>query len=375
MKTLLFAVNSKHKHFFEKIKLHTTCDVEIIHTSKLFHFSLKSLRDLSKMDFSPAIELRVKDFFARYHMPIPRFIIKHYYHLLAIIDYMRYFDLIDASYDQMVLWNGLSFRQAIAVEISKLYDIKLFYVENGLLPNTVVIDPKGVNAYNSVPRERAFYENYSTHDRPLPNQLVKRQPKKENKFKENEIDLPLKYIFIPFQIDHDTQILIHSPWIRHMSHLFEVIIKIANQLNNDLVFVFKEHPSNKKEYPKLHQEASKNEKIMFINNLPTQTLIQNAEAVITINSTVGIESLLFKQKVITLGNAFYSIDGITKHASSSEMLYGILSQLDDWEVNDTLITNFITYLYYDYLFQGTFNEPEQSAYPKIEKLLSCCNNR
>lgn len=45
---------------------------------------------------------------------------------------------------------------------------------------------------------------------------------------------------------------------------------------------------------------------MVITNANTFNLIENAEYVITINSTVGLEAMICGKKVIILGDAIYS---------------------------------------------------------------------
>lgn len=46
---------------------------------------------------------------------------------------------------------------------------------------------------------------------------------------------------------------------------------------------------------------------MVITNDNTFNLIENAEYVITINSTVGLEAMICGKKVIILGDAIYSV--------------------------------------------------------------------
>jgi capsular polysaccharide export protein len=76
-------------------------------------------------------------------------------------------------------------------------------------------------------------------------------------------------------------------------------------------------------------------------------LIEKAGAIITINSSVGIESLLFYKKVITLGSAFYNIEGIVEHAENKNELENILKNLENYKLDKKLIENFLRYLYYD----------------------------
>ena len=44
------------------------------------------------------------------------------------------------------IWNGSSVERAAVMEAAKVYGAKTCFFENGLLPNTTTLDPKGVNA-------------------------------------------------------------------------------------------------------------------------------------------------------------------------------------------------------------------------------------
>ena len=350
---IAFVVNKKQYKFFNTLKEKTKIDFDIKESNKIYKFSLKSLKYLSKVDFSNPINLRIKDFYAKYNFPMPKFLLKAFYKLNAIFCFMRYFTIIP-KYNKILVWNGFMFRQAIALEIAKLYNIKPIYFETGFLPNRFVIDKKGVNFYNSVPRNIKFYKNYK-NDKPLPKELIPRAPRNAKKFSNLKKEpLPKEFIFIPFQVDYDTQILLFSPWIKNMEELFFTLKEISEKLNINIVF--KEHPSSKKEYPHLHKIAKNSKYIQFANAYPTQELIQKAKAIITINSSVGIESLLFYKKVITLGEAFYNIENIVKHCKNKPELFDTLQKLDNYEIDKNLITNFLKYLYWDYLIPSDFSD-------------------
>ena len=132
-----------------------------------------------------------------------------------------------------------------------------------------------------------------------------------------------------------------------MRQLFGVIEKMAEATSHH--FILKEHPSSGKNYPDLHERAKKLSNVDFANGYPTQELIEGSSTVITINSTVGIESLLFHKKVITLGKAFYSIEGIAHHAPDEDILLNLLKIIDQTVFNEKLVDSFLKYLYYDYL--------------------------
>jgi capsular polysaccharide export protein len=367
MKTLLFAVSSKHQTFFNRIKAETTCDVDVVYTKKLTLPSLRGLRYVFKANLKAPIELRVQDYLARDSFRFPLFLIRLVYGVRAYATYISYFSLISDQYNQIMFWSGMTFRQAIALEVAKLYSIRPIYVENGFMPNRIVVDKKGVNYYNAVPRDREFFASYH-NDKILPDTLLPRKPKNAKKFENIEkLPLPQKFIFVPFQLDYDTQIMLFSPWIKDMTILFETMENIAQNIT--IQFVFKEHPTSIKEYPKLHEKTRNSSNVMFANGYSTQELIEQSQAVITINSTVGIESLLLGKKVITLGEAFYNIDGIVMHATDQKQLEQILISLDDWNLDFALVENFLKYLYDDYLIEGSFEHSTPKQMEKIQKII------
>ena len=261
-----------------------------------------------------------------------------------------------------VVWNGKKFHQLLAIEVAKKYNIQIVFFENGLLPNTTTMDFKGVNASNSVPRDIDFYSRlYIDENCNLPTVLTVREAKTVKKVFDNS--LPKKYIFVPFQVGYDTQITQHSPWIKDMYVLFEVIQNISLQV--DIAFVIKEHPSDKvNTYDSLHDKKN-----IYFSSRSTQELIEHAEAIVTINSSVGIESLLFHKRVIVLGEAFYAIEGISKSAESTNALKNILVTLDSWNTDKNLIDKFLKYLYCDYLIPDSWKEPSRKHYRKVEKRL------
>ena len=345
MKVLLFAIRSSHKKFFIELKKEDNDFFDISFPKYKWSLSFKALKLLHKVDFKPSVDFAIDEFRVKV-LAIPKFVLRIYFNILAIFYYLKYYSILDKKYDALLVWNGGKYRQRIALEIAKLNNIKPIFFENGLLPNRLVLDNKGINADNSVPREREFFENYSNLLE-LPKQLIPRRAKNQKKFSVEVKPLPQEFIFVPFQVDSDTQIITNSKWIKNMRELFTLIVKISK--NTNYYFVIKEHPSSSRDYPDLHQVAEESEYISFANGYETQELIQKSCGVITINSTVGIESLLFKKRVIVLGDAFYRIDGITKSVNSENELLEILNSFDSWVINDNLIDNFLKYLYYDYL--------------------------
>ena len=265
--------------------------------------------------------------------------------------------------EAIAIWNGIKYPQFMLSNLAKELNIKTIFFENGFLPNTTQADCKGINALNSLPRNRKFYENLDYYKKPLPDKLIPRNPVR--KLKGDEVDLKRDYVFVPFQVNYDSQIIKFSPWIKSMEEFFNIINEIAADFNLD--FIIKVHPSDKTDYSNLKT----NKNVLFATN-PTDELIKNAKAVITINSSVGIESLLFEKKVITLGDAFYNIEDIVKHAGNKNELIGILKNLNSWKIETKLIKNFLGYLYYEYLIPKSWKNPDEEHFKKLTNRINQC---
>ena len=372
-----FAYNRSEQKFFEKVASHIDGDLDIIYVNKSRVIVPKAFHAVKETDLEE--EIAFKTTFEKILSPSKKHpFISHlhqcYIRTMTNYLFMKYYTILSQKrYDAIMLWSGVTFRQSIATKAAKKVGLKTLFIENGLLPDTIVLDTKGVNYNNAVPRNPDFYRNYDAPEEALPEKLIPRQPKKEEKFAAKEALLPKKYIFIPFQVDYDTQLILHGTWIKDMRQLFHLMTEVLEEVNDrELHLVFKEHPSSLIDYPDLHAAAAEMERVHIINRRSTQDLIEKAEAVVTINSTVGIESLLLKKRVVVLGNAFYAIEGVTKPAKKRETLTQILNTLPAWQPDAALREKFLKYLYFEYLVPGGFDSQKPEHFQKINKIIQKC---
>ncbi|BDR33665.1 hypothetical protein PDY_07130 [Photobacterium damselae subsp. damselae] len=110
------------------------------------------------------------------------------------------------------------------------------------------------------------------------------------------------FIFLPLQVSNDSQILLNST-IDNLD-----AIKTAHKMGIErgVDLVVKLHPAefNLDEIEKIRTYCIRNN--ITLSNLNTNDLINKSECVVTINSTVGFESLIFNKKVYFLGDSFYA---------------------------------------------------------------------
>ena len=377
MRLIFFASKKTQLDYFILLSRHLECKSSVVWYKYIWIPSIRGLFKIPKDELKSIIKIKVKEkqnsstnsksqvYWLLYG------IIKYLEAVYLFLKYFRYFKIHECEI--IAVWNGNKLRQSIVVQVGKTLKKQLVYFENGLLPNTTTLDYRGVNAFNSLPRNSRFYKNLVfDHSIELSKNLVKRQPSKKLAQSIEKNPLPKRYIFVPFQVCTDSQITMHSPWIKDMRHLFNVVKYVQKRLTDrNLFFVFKEHPSCLQDYQDIIDKTQNSKALLFANNYDTQELIENAEAVITINSTVGLESLLYNKKVIVLGNAFYEIEGLVKKARSKDELLDLLQNLYSWQLDEKLRINFLKYIQSDYLLPGDWRNPTPEHWQSANNKLKC----
>ncbi len=362
---LLFVALTKHQYrYFKRLQKELFVDAKVLFLPT-WKLSLKGFLKSFTLDTQTIEMFKYKEVDAKYHNPLKKMLYKTFLKLQIPFIYSALYHAIK-HYDPdfVVFWNGKKFHQAIGVKVAERMGKKKIFFENGFLPHTTQMDFHGVNASNTVPRDLSFYQSLTfDEDCSLPEVLQQRASyKKREDFTK---PLPPHYIFVPFQVAYDTQIIQHGGWVNDMHALFDLVVQMAELTG--LCFVIKEHPSDRvSNYEDLHKRAS--EKIIF-SHQNTQLLIENADAILTVNSSVGIEGLLFAKRVIVLGEAFFAIDGIVKKAEDKARLLEILTDIQHWKVDTETSEKFLKYLQCSYLIPNSWREPKREHLEAIQKRL------
>lgn len=353
---LFFSVNRHQKKYFDSL-LGAVNDDD--HGMSLHKRQLLSVVPFFSLDKSDVLTLRQvnnirRQYFKNKTGHTASVILRLLYVLSSALFLLKVKKLMRLrKFDIVVLWNDMKWHQLIIKELANKNGIKTAFFENGTLPNTVTFDDKGVNYNNSVPRSREFYLELDS------NKITSVIPDVLDLFNTDS-----GYIFVPFQVDYDTQIISHSPWVRDMEEFYTVLQQLIGTLPHNIKIYVKEHPASARCYQHLH---FKNKRIEFKNDVATDELMNNAELVITINSTVGLESIIKNKPVIVLGNAFYTIDGICQHASNEKDL--IRKVKLPFFPNQVVCKNFINYLSDQYYISGNWRKPTESHIESIKDRL------
>jgi hypothetical protein len=128
-------------------------------------------------------------------------------------------------------------------------------------------------------------------------------------------DDPRPFVYFPLHVTDDYKI---KRVIPHCVDQAAIIELVAASLPQGLDLVLKEHPmSIGRNRLSLLRRLRANENVRLVEpHTSSHELIRRAEAVAVISSTVGLEALLYGQRVMTLGQPFYSGIGATLDVDS-----------------------------------------------------------
>ena len=136
---------------------------------------------------------------------------------------------------------------------------------------------------------------------------------------------------------------------------------VLDQAGPDWYPVFKKHPRDNTPKEKYYVPHDRPYALVDTGNI--HNLIDRSDAVLLINSTVGIEALMRGRRVITLGDAFYSGMGWTEDVRAVDSLTGAIERLGaEPNVPDDRKPSLASFLYW--LIFCYFADP---AAPDIER--------
>jgi capsular polysaccharide export protein len=266
--------------------------------------------------------------------------------------------------DVVGVWGGQSVDARAVRAAAAALDIPCVLFETGLLPDSTTADARGVNAEASVPADPRFYEAYRCSAE-LPTRFTPRKAPEAA-----PEPLPSRYVFVPFQVALDSQVLLYSSWIRDMSQLYWLLDGLMRDLPESLHLVCKPHPSCPEPYRQLRRHAAAHPRLHIVDQHTSEALIRGAEGVLTLNSSVGIEGLLLGRPVLCLGEACYAVPGVAERARSPEAVRAWLSaRADGIAAEAPLRRSFLNWLANEYVIPGSFRAPGATHFESLRARL------
>ena len=283
-------------------------------------------------------------------------------HAMQYSGFRSYFEKFPGTV--AVVWNGRSGVRFIFIQAAKDSGVKTLYLELSPLPNTITVDPVGINYLNVVPRSTQFYLNYARFDtkwRFILRFFAQRAQSAKTFSTDNITNSP--YIFVALQSEGDSQLRDFGGNYRTVDAFFNAICSASEEINNDRKILIKEHPNCS---IGAAEKAKNFKNIHIVNDLDTMELCKNADLVVTVNSSVGLQALFMEKPVAVAGDAFWGLEDLCYSAKDLDALKQLFS-IVDYSSDDNLRNSFLNYLVDEYYIHLSWQADSLPSLPPSEK--------
>lgn len=239
-------------------------------------------------------------------------------------------------------------------------NLELIIAERGALRDSVFFDYSGFNAqsksYDAKYWDKELNEsqikrvlNYIDEEKNLNISLEKQlekigknRLKDELGIKENQ-----KILFVPLQRPNDTVITYFCGKIETYDKFLNLVEDVAKNIDSNWRVVVKKHP--------LEDEVKPIENIIYSSH-NIKDLLDSSDALLLINSGVGLLAMLWEKPVFYCGEVFYGDDRINKNITTKEELFYHLK--NSFKPNKDTIYKYLYYLLEEFYSFGNFTTKE-----------------
>lgn len=319
--------------------------------------------------------------------------------------------IVERKITLCIVWNGSDCVGKVCQILAQKHALKILYLENGYFPNTLQIDPCGVNAEASICElSRAEWERdplpamaqiqptrpsavvpLSLYQRlvlkcksRLDQKFYIRYPelRDQQKAKRVKTNLALssthsvlknkrEFALIVLQVHDDTQLLLNSPLFKNpRDFLLHCYSNIREVFGPNYPIVVKLHPVDMDRicYADL---ASSMHGVSWIGAEPVQPLLLECGFVMVINSSVGLQSIALHKPTLVFGDSFYSRSEVCSVVRSAHDTRVALLALKGagYQKDPRQIDQFIRYLTQSYFVPGSWSlKPDSDLTPVINRI-------
>jgi len=250
-----------------------------------------------------------------------------------------------------VAWNGLTGTRRAFLQGATDAGAARLHCELAPLPGFVTVDPMGVNAEGlaleaEVP---AIKQDVSPLLKTLRDGLVSRPSRRSDVTQSGTLpaDVP-PFVFVPLQVPDDSQLRIFAGWVGDIPGFLEAVTRSLPHLPEGWQVRIKEHPSAKTSFATVIDRMPK-ERVVRDNTTDTFELVARAQAVLTINSSVGFQALLWDKPVLATGHGFWTRSDLVDVVEDELALDMAFAGLERAQVPTKRRHEFIHWLVHDYL--------------------------
>lgn len=272
-----------------------------------------------------------------------------------------------------LFWSGTVPQSILFKGVFAEYSIPSYFVERGLLPESLIFDESGNGACSSMKKnidlnltpfnfEQIFEEVKSyffiniidKHEQP--DYINGYDFLKQNNLTGKRIIIFLGHWDVASGVNSakDFQSFFNSPHFINTEDAYKSLVKFI--LNNkEIALIFKPHPFDSRIY-----ENDNNPRIIVDKKLNVRTLIEVADAVAVMSTTVQYEVLFYDKPLILLANSFLTGLNIGYEVNKPKDLEGTINQAlnkKDFSGMQINAEKFIAHISYNFLIKLNSSNP------------------
>ena len=284
------------------------------------------------------------------------------------IEFNADYNKIKESKKAFIIWNPygyLAYPKPDYIKKNKYYleclanNKPTYIVERGALPNSIFIDKNGFLLDSSSYDESNWakrldkkkLQKVKDYIDCIKEDITSLEPQKSGRLNKEEFFNRLeidknkykKIIFVPLQMHNDTVTLLWSDWIENTNRFNEMILKLSDQYK-DVLFLVKNHPGEESEK---HQLKTTTDNLKIVDEFHYKDCIKYSDKLITINSGIGLQAMMWNKPVCIVGEAFYQFDELNYKAKKISDVETWI-ELESHKFSENLMYCFIYYLRFEF---------------------------
>jgi hypothetical protein len=241
------------------------------------------------------------------------------------------------------VWNGYTGDVANALRmLSKDKGIENYYLERGVIKDSIFVGKEGVNGFSELTKFK-IPDSPNTTDMQFQLPGFGRKIRDRYCIKDDDI-----LIFIPLQVETDTNIIFNSP-IKSM-RAFVMMFAIHFLGNKNVKIIVRTHPEEIKKNLNLPLLSN----VAYINDGDISAWVDAADLTVSLNSTVALEAMIRGRKFATLGTGFFTEQKLGIDIFKKGVKYPIVTskQILNFKPDFSKIKFFLSHLESKYIFHG-----------------------
>lgn len=252
-----------------------------------------------------------------------------------------------------VAWNGLNGSRRVFMDAARDAGARTLYFELAPFKGKITCDPIGVNQANSLPRTPDFYLDW-IQSAGLPPEawrdhrtnILQRTSTRDKPSDPGHAETTGPYLFAPLQVPGDSQLRLFGGHFRTVPDFIDALVNAAEYLPTGWHLKIKEHPTAEISFA--DHIAGRTARVVLDNRTDTFALVAASSGVVTVNSSVGLESMFFDKPVVACGQCFWAIRGAAETAPDQASLDAVFARPESLTFDPKVRGAFLSFLLNDY---------------------------